>query len=86
MFAGILFPISMFIYAWASLPNVSWVGSAIGIVVSTNAPGEEIALSLEIAIHVGDIHYLSRGLLVSRGLVSSFASILDLSRPNELSL
>lgn len=33
MFAGVLFPISMFIYAWTSLPNVSWVGSAVGIVV-----------------------------------------------------
>ena len=73
----------MFIYAWTSLPNVSWVGSAIGIVVSAGAPDEEIALSLKIAIHVGGIHYLSRCFLVSCGLVSRFISILDLSHADE---
>ncbi|KAI5121869.1 hypothetical protein M0805_001077 [Coniferiporia weirii] len=30
-FAGILFPVSMFIYAWTSLPNVHWIGMTIGI-------------------------------------------------------
>ncbi|THH08248.1 hypothetical protein EW145_g2823 [Phellinidium pouzarii] len=30
-FAGVLFPISMFLYAWTSLPQVHWIGMAIGI-------------------------------------------------------
>ncbi|KAH8116321.1 MFS general substrate transporter [Phellopilus nigrolimitatus] len=31
--AGILFPVSMFIYAWTSFEHVNWVGMAIGIVL-----------------------------------------------------
>lgn len=33
LFAGFLFPVAMFIYAWTSLPDVSWIGSAIGLTV-----------------------------------------------------
>ncbi|KAI4527333.1 fungal hydrophobin [Schizophyllum commune Loenen D] len=33
--AGILLPISMFIYAWVSYPSVTWVAQAIGIVLFT---------------------------------------------------
>lgn len=33
-FAGVLFPIGMFLYAWTSFEKVNWIGMAIGITVS----------------------------------------------------
>lgn len=33
MFAAILFPIGMFIYAWCSFPYVPWIALVIAIVV-----------------------------------------------------
>ncbi|TCD71762.1 hypothetical protein EIP91_003105 [Steccherinum ochraceum] len=33
MFAGVLFPAAMFIYAWCTFPNVHWISLAIGIVL-----------------------------------------------------
>ena len=32
--AGILFPISMFIYAWSSVPQIPWIALIIGVTVN----------------------------------------------------
>ena len=37
MFAAILFPAAMFIYAWCTFPFVPWIALVIGITVSTDS-------------------------------------------------
>lgn len=36
-FAGVLFPIGMFLYAWTSFEKVNWIGMAVGITVSVSS-------------------------------------------------
>ncbi|TCD59920.1 hypothetical protein EIP91_011190 [Steccherinum ochraceum] len=42
MFAGVLFPASMFIYAWCTFPSVPWIALAIGITVRLLATGSVV--------------------------------------------
>lgn len=80
MFACLLFPAAMFIYAWCTFPWVHWISLAIGITVShTSALTGYVHYILTKpppASHMESIHNLPSRVHIPCGLVSTLITFL----------
>lgn len=86
MIAAVAFPAAMFMFAWCTFPDIHWIALAIAITVCVSSftllydNHLMASFRLVLVVHVGRLHYLSRGFHLLGRLVSWWFSMNVLVR------